>query len=79
MTDAPMTYAHYLALDDILSAQHPLSELDDEMLFIIIHQTKELWLKQMIRELRLAQADIRNDALVPAYKALARVSRIQAV
>ena len=49
------------------------------MLFIIIHQTKELWLKQMIRELRLAQTDIRNDALIPAYKALARVSRIQAV
>jgi tryptophan 2,3-dioxygenase len=51
MTDRPMTYARYLALDAILSAQHPLSELDDEMLFIIIHQTKELWLKQMIREL----------------------------
>lgn len=79
MTEFPMTYARYLSLDSLLSAQHPQSELDDEMLFIIIHQTKELWLKQMIRELRLAQAEIRNDALIPAYKALARVSRIQAV
>jgi tryptophan 2,3-dioxygenase len=84
MTDAPtnptpMTYARYLALDELLACQHPQSELDDEMLFIIIHQTKELWLKQMIRELQLAQSQIRNDALVPAYKALARVSRIQAV
>ena len=84
MTDSPiarppMTYARYLALDDILGAQHPQSDLDDEMLFIIIHQTKELWLKQMICELRLAQSQIRENALVPAYKALARVSRIQAV
>jgi tryptophan 2,3-dioxygenase len=77
MTD--MTYARYLALDDLLSAQHPQSAEDDEMLFIIIHQTKELWLKQMIREMRLAKAQIQADALVPAYKALARVSRIQAV
>ncbi len=79
MTEAPMTYARYLALDTLLQSQHPQSELDDEMLFIIIHQTKELWLKQMIRELQLAQSQIRNDALIPAYKALARVSRIQAV
>lgn len=74
-----MTYARYLALDTLLECQHPQSELDDEMLFIIIHQTKELWLKQIIRELALAQHQIRADKLVPAYKALARVSRIQAV
>ena len=79
MTSAPMTYARYLALDELLGAQRPQSDCDDEMLFIIIHQTKELWLKQMIRELRLAKAQVRADALVPAYKALARVSRIQAV
>ena len=79
MTDQTMTYARYLALDDLLSAQHPQSDCDDEMLFIVIHQTKELWLKQMIRELRLAKAQVQGDALVPAYKALARVSRIQAV
>ncbi|MBS0480814.1 MAG: tryptophan 2,3-dioxygenase [Proteobacteria bacterium] len=75
----PMTYARYLALDDLLACQHPRSDCDDEMLFIIIHQTKELWLKQMIRELRLALAEVRTDQLVPAYKAMARVSRIQAV
>ncbi len=74
-----MTYARYLALDTLLAAQHPQSSEDDEMLFIIIHQTKELWLKQMLIELRLAKARIAADALVPAYKALARVSRIQAV
>jgi tryptophan 2,3-dioxygenase len=74
-----MTYARYLALDDLLACQQPQSELDDEMLFIIIHQTKELWLKQIIREMHFAKAQIQADALVPAYKALARVSRIQAV
>lgn len=74
-----MTYARYLALDELLSCQHPRSELDDEMLFIIIHQTKELWLKQIIRELNLSKTQVQADALVPAYKALARVSRIQAV
>ena len=79
MTSAPMTYARYLALDELLGAQRPQSDCDDEMLFIIIHQTKELWLKQMIRELLLAKAQVQADALVPAYKALARVSRIQAV
>lgn len=80
MTDtAPMTYARYLALDTLLDSQHPRSELDDEMLFIIIHQTKELWLKQIIREMRFAKQQIAVDALVPAYKALARISRIQAV
>lgn len=74
-----ITYASYLALDDILAAQHPLSGEADEQLFIIIHQTKELWLKQMIGDLRLAIAEVRADRLVPAYKSLARVSRIQAV
>jgi tryptophan 2,3-dioxygenase len=77
MTD--MTYARYLALDELLACQQPQSDLDDEMLFIIIHQTKELWLKQIIREMHFAKAQIQSDALVLAYKALARVSRIQAV
>lgn len=79
MTAADMTYARYLALDDLLSAQHPVSDRHDELLFIIIHQTKELWLKQMIAELRLAKDQVRTGALVPAYKGMARVSRIQAV
>ncbi len=74
-----VTYASYLALDDILAAQHPLSDRHDELLFVIIHQTKELWLKQVIAELRLAKKQVRGGGLVAAYKSLARVSRIQAV
>lgn len=74
-----MTYARYLALDALLACQNPRSACDDEMLFIIMHQTKELWLKQIIRELGQALEQIRTDRIVPAYKALARVSRIQAV
>ena len=75
----PMTYGRYLALDQLLTAQHPLSDRDDELLFIIIHQTKELWLKQMLVEIRDAIRLVRADKPVEAYKALARVSRIQAV
>ncbi len=82
-TQNPMTYARYLDLDTVLSAQYPQSGSEetcgDEMLFIIIHQTKELWLKQIIRELHLAKAQVAADHLVPAYKAMARVSRIQQV
>ena len=74
-----VTYSSYLGLDEVLAAQRPLSDHHDELLFIILHQTKELWLKQMIHEVRLAQAEIRMGALTPAYKILARVSRIQAV
>ncbi|MDZ4364215.1 tryptophan 2,3-dioxygenase [Brevundimonas sp.] len=82
MTDpatASITYAGYLALDELLAAQHPLSDQHDEMLFVVIHQTKELWLKQILHEVALAQGLIRAGDLVPAYKSLARVSRIQAV
>lgn len=75
----PMTYGRYLALDQLLAAQHPLSDQHDELLFIIIHQTKELWLKQMIAELLPAKALVREGRLIEAYKGLARVSRIQAV
>lgn len=74
-----MTYGRYLALDQLLTAQHPLSDEHDELLFIVIHQTKELWLKQAIAELRVAIDLVRGDKLVEAYKSLARVSRIQAV
>jgi tryptophan 2,3-dioxygenase len=76
---SPLTYGGYLALDQLLGAQHPLSGEHDEMLFVIIHQTKELWLKQMLRELVLACEMIRADALVPVHKSLSRVSRIQSV
>jgi hypothetical protein len=77
----PMTYGRYLALDQLLTAQHPLSDRHDELLFIIIHQTKELWLKQMIvpRSARCRLALVRGGRPVEAYKSLARVSRIQAV
>lgn len=74
-----VTYASYLALDEVLSAQRPLSDQHDEMLFVVIHQTKELWLKQILHEVALAKRLIRAGDLVPAYKSLARVSRIQAV
>jgi tryptophan 2,3-dioxygenase len=78
-TPAGMTYADYLALDRLLGAQQPLSDLHDEMLFIVIHQTKELWLKQMLHELDLAIALVDGDRFAPAYKAMSRISRIQSV
>jgi len=78
-TPAGMTYADYLKLDELLNAQQPLSDLHDEMLFIVIHQTKELWMKEMLHELRLAISLVGADRFAEAYKAMARVSRIQAV
>jgi tryptophan 2,3-dioxygenase len=78
-TPAGITYADYLKLDQLLSAQQPLSELHDEMLFIVIHQTKELWMKELLHELRLAVALVGEDRFAEAYKAMARISRIQAV
>ena len=81
MTDTPasMTYGGYLSLDRLLSAQHPISDHHDEMLFVIIHQTKELWLKQIIHELQLSRDMIRRDGVIEVHKSLSRVSRIQAV
>jgi tryptophan 2,3-dioxygenase len=78
-TPAGITYADYLKLDTLLSAQQPLSDLHDEMLFIVIHQTKELWMKELLHELRLAVALVQEDRFAEAYKTMARVSRIQAV
>jgi tryptophan 2,3-dioxygenase len=78
-TPAGMTYADYLKLDQLLSAQQPLSDLHDEMLFIVIHQTKELWMKQLLHELRLAIDLVEGDRFAEGYKAMARISRIQAV
>jgi tryptophan 2,3-dioxygenase len=71
-----MSYGDYLALDAILQAQKPLSPHHDEMLFIIQHQTSELWMKLMLHELSAAIASIAQDELAPAFKMLARVSRI---
>src|ERR1044071_8045447 len=78
-TPAGITYADYLKLDQLLSAQQPLSELHDEMLFIVIHQTKELWMKQMLHELRLAVSLLGEDRFGESMKAMARIKRIQAV
>lgn len=73
-----MSYGAYLQLDKILTAQHPLSDSHDELLFIVMHQATELWLKLMLHEVRAAQGLIRADQPQPAFKMLARVSRIQA-
>ncbi|RIJ77761.1 tryptophan 2,3-dioxygenase [Nakamurella silvestris] len=72
-----MNYGSYLCLDELLSAQRPVSEHHDEMLFIIQHQTTELWMKLVIHELRSAIRLIAADQLGPALKRLARVKHIQ--
>ena len=71
-----MSYGDYLQIDSILSAQKPLSPAHDELLFIIQHQTSELWMKLMLHELTAAMAHIAQDDLPPAFKMLARVSKI---
>jgi tryptophan 2,3-dioxygenase len=71
-------YGQYLHLDQILSAQKPNSYEHDEMLFIIIHQASELWMKLCLHELTAALDHIRRDDLGPSFKMLSRVSRIQA-
>ncbi|OCA88776.1 tryptophan 2,3-dioxygenase [Pseudobacillus wudalianchiensis] len=72
-----MTYGEYLALDRLLSSQKRLSGHHDEMLFIIIHQVSELWMKLIIHEMQGAISAIQKDELQPAFKMLARVSKIQ--
>ena len=71
-----MSYGDYLDIDTILSAQHPLSPAHDEMLFIVQHQTSELWMKLMLHELGGAMRHIAADQMAPAFKMLARVSKI---
>ncbi|MFY3383721.1 tryptophan 2,3-dioxygenase [Paracidovorax sp. MALMAid1276] len=71
-----MSYGDYLQLDAILTAQKPHSPAHDEMLFIVQHQTSELWMKLMLHELRAAIGHIARDELPPAFKMLARVSKI---
>ena len=71
-----MSYGDYLCLDQILSAQHPRSPAHDELLFIVQHQTSELWMKLLLKELSSAIEDVRATRLPPAFKKLARASRI---
>lgn len=74
--DGKMSYADYLGLGDILGAQHPRTDSHDEMLFIIQHQTSELWMRLAIHELTAARRALRADEVQPAFKMLSRVARI---
>lgn len=74
--DGRMAYVDYLALDRVLDAQHPRSDAHDELLFIIQHQTSELWMKLAVHELESARDAILADRLPHAFKMLARVARI---
>ncbi len=71
-----MSYGDYLGLDQLLAAQKPRSQEHNELLFIIQHQTTELWMKLMLHELLAARAQVIDGDLSPAFKMLARVSRI---
>lgn len=73
-----LSYGAYLGLDTLLASQHPRSPEHDELLFIIIHQASELWMKLSLHELRAAREQVRRDELGPAFKMIARVARIQA-
>ena len=71
-----MSYGDYLSLDAVLSAQNPLTDSHDELLFIVQHQTSELWMKLAIHEMRATCLAVRADDLQPAFKMLSRVARI---
>jgi tryptophan 2,3-dioxygenase len=74
-----LSYSGYLRLEEVLGAQHPLSDPPhhDEMLFIVQHQVTELWMKLIIHELEAAIASVRADRLEPCFKVLARVKQVQ--
>ena len=74
--DGRMSYGDYLKLDQLLTAQAPVSQAHDELLFIIQHQTSELWMRLAIHETNTARTAIRDDNLPQAFKMLSRVSRI---
>ncbi|MEO1001362.1 MAG: tryptophan 2,3-dioxygenase [Pseudomonadota bacterium] len=74
--DGRMSYGDYLRLDRVLDAQHPIGRAHDEMLFIVQHQTSELWMRLAVHELRAARAAVAAGELQPAFKMLARVARI---
>ena len=71
-----MSYGDYLQLDKVLEAQRPLSPEHDEMLFIVQHQTSELWMKLLLHELHAASGQLSRDVVAPAFKMMARVSKI---
>ncbi len=71
------TYGDYLHLDELLAAQRPVTEVHDEMLFIIQHHTSELWIKLLLHELDLAVTLVRGDRLAESFKIFARVAHIQ--
>ncbi|GGX88704.1 tryptophan 2,3-dioxygenase [Litchfieldella qijiaojingensis] len=75
--DQEMSYGQYLDLERLLACQHPNSGQHDEMLFIVLHQVSELWLKQCLHEAHAAADHIRKDELKPAFKMLSRIARIQ--
>lgn len=75
--DPDLSYGAYLGLDRLLAAQHPLSPEHDELLFIVIHQASELWMKLCLHELRAARDQVRRDELGPAFKMIARVAQVQ--
>jgi tryptophan 2,3-dioxygenase len=72
------SYGEYLRLDRLLDAQHPLSTEHDEMLFIVVHQVSELWMRLMLHELNAVIACVRRDDLDPSFKMFARIGRVQA-
>ena len=72
-----MSYTDYLRLNELLACQRPLTERHDELLFVIIHQASELWMKLCLHEIGAAIAHIRADDLGPAMKMMARVARVQ--
>lgn len=74
--DGRMSYSDYLHLERVLNAQQPLSDAHDELLFIIQHQTSELWMKLAIHEIRSTIKAVHNDQLQPAFKMLSRIARI---
>jgi tryptophan 2,3-dioxygenase len=73
-----MSYGDYLSLDSLLNAQNPQSDDHNELLFVIQHQANELWMKLMLHELHAARVQVMQDALPPAFKMMARVSKIMA-
>ena len=72
-----MSYGDYLRLSDLLACQTPLTERHDELLFVVIHQASELWMKLCLHEITAAIHHIREDDLGPAFKMMARVARVQ--